>query len=230
MTLLASPRILVVDDERHMREMLELGLAQHGFEVVAVADGPAALAALEAREVDAIVLDVLMPKIDGTSLLPLLRRRTEAPIVMLSARSDPPDKIAALAAGADDYVGKPFDLGELAARLHSRLRRPQLAKRESIAYAGVAVDIATRRVERDGRPIALTVREFDLLVTLLREPGRVFTREQLIDRVWGRDAAVEPNVVETYVSYLRSKLHDGGALPLIRTIRRVGYTLRADTG
>jgi two-component system response regulator PrrA len=223
---LAKSKVLVVDDERHMRDMLDLGLTQHGFDVLAVSDGPAALEAVPGFRPDAIVLDVMMPKIDGTSLVPLLRRLTEAPIVMLSARNDAHDKISALTAGADDYVGKPFDLGELAARLHSRLRRPQLAKRDTITYADVVMDVTTRDVERAGQRIALTAREFDLLAVLLREPGRVFTREQLIDKVWGYDAAVEPNVVETYVSYLRAKLHLPELKPLIRTIRRVGYTAR----
>jgi DNA-binding response OmpR family regulator len=160
--------------------------------------------------------------------VPLIRRVTEAPIVMLSALGDPQDKIAGLTAGADDYVGKPFDLGEVAARLRAQLRRPQLAKRDVIRYADVVLDIDSRRAETGSGPIDLTAREFDLLVVLLREPGRVFTRDQLLDRVWGRDAAVEPNVVETYVSYLRAKLGDGGPRPLIRTIRRVGYTARID--
>ncbi|HTX59525.1 MAG TPA: response regulator transcription factor [Verrucomicrobiae bacterium] len=225
----ARPRVLVIDDEPHMRDMLEIGLERHGFDVKCAADGPAALALFDsAWRPDAIVLDVVMPKIDGMALLPMLRRASEAPIVMLSARREVPDKIAALTAGADDYVGKPFDLGELAARLHSRVRRPQLSKPQSLAFAGVALDLEKREVERDGIPIALTAREFDLLATLIREPGRVFTREQLIDRVWGYEAAVEPNVVETYVSYLRAKLERPPFSPLIRTIRRVGYTIRAE--
>ncbi len=229
MPILDRPRILVVDDERHMRNMLELGLAQHGFDVTSAADGAEALERARTSKFDAIVLDVMMPRIDGTSLVPMLRRLTEAPIVMLSARKDAPDQIAALTAGADDYVGKPFDLGELAARLHSRLRRPQLAKRDTIVYGGIVMDNASREVEFRGSSLPLTTREFDLLAMFAREPGRVFTREQLIDNVWGRDAAVEPNVVETYVSYLRAKLDAAGGSGLIRTIRRVGYTLRDDS-
>ena len=228
MASLADPTILVIDDEPNVRDMLEIGLTQHGFAVVSAGDGPAALAMLRASRPDAILLDVMMPKVDGISLVPLIRRLTEAPIVMLSALSDAQDKIAGLAAGADDYVGKPFDLGEVAARLRAQLRRPQLAKRDVIRYADVIIDIATRRVETASGHVELTAREFDLLVTLLREPGRVFTRDQLLDRVWGRDAAVEPNVVETYVSYLRGKLGQQGPRPLIRTIRRVGYTARVD--
>src|SRR5215469_11092387 len=178
------PRILVVDDERHMRNMLELGLAQHGFDVATAADGVEALARVRDATFDAIVLDVMMPRIDGTSLVPMLRRITEAPIIMLSARKESPDQIAALTAGADDYVGKPFDLGELAARLHSRLRRPQLAKRDTLNYAGIVMDNSSRAVEFESKELTLTAREFDLLAMLVREPGRVFTREQIIDKVW----------------------------------------------
>jgi DNA-binding response OmpR family regulator len=228
MAALDRPTVLVVDDEPNVREMLEIGLSQHGFHVRCAVDGAQALQMLPACNPDAILLDIMLPKIDGVSLLPLLRRITEAPILMLSALSDAQDKIAGLTAGADDYVGKPFDLGEVAARLRAQLRRPQLAKRDVIRYADVVLDITTRRAETASGPVELTAREFDLLVTLLREPGRVFTRDQLLDRVWGRDAAVEPNVVETYVSYLRAKLGEAGPRPLIRTIRRVGYTARTD--
>ena len=227
MASLDNPTILVVDDEPNVREMLEIGLAQYGFVVRCAVDGAQALGMFECRP-DAILLDIMLPKIDGVSLLPLFRRVTEAPILMLSALSDAQDKITGFAAGADDYVGKPFDLGEVAARLRAQLRRPQLAKRDVIRYADVVVDINSRRVETASGEIELTAREFDLLVTLLREPGRVFTRDQLLDRVWGRDTAVEPNIVETYVSYLRSKLGEAGPRPLIRTIRRVGYTARID--
>jgi DNA-binding response OmpR family regulator len=228
MASLDHPTVLVVDDEPNVREMLEIGLAQHGFAVRCAVDGAQALRMLPECRPDAILLDIMLPKIDGVSLLPLFRRITEAPILMLSALSDAQDKIAGLTAGADDYVGKPFDLGEVAARLRAQLRRPQLAKRDVIRYADVVVDMTTRRIETAAGPIELTAREFDLLVTFLREPGRVFTRDQLLDRVWGRDAAVEPNVVETYVSYVRSKLGTAGPRPLIRTIRRVGYTARVD--
>ena len=220
------PRVLVIDDERYMREMLEMGLVQHGFEVRTAADGSTALESIATWEPDVVVLDIMMPKIDGMSLIPMIRRASEVPIVMLSARDEPHDKIAALTAGADDYLGKPFNLGELAARLHSRLRRPMLAQPATLAFADLAMDLAKREVSRAGTAVALTVREFDLLATLLREPGRVFTREQLIDRVWGYEAAVEQSAVDTYISYLRAKIDAPPHEPLIRTIRRVGYTLR----
>ena len=228
MALLDNPLVLVVDDEPNVREMLEIGLAQHGFTIRCAADGAQALGVLRELRPDAILLDVMMPTIDGVSLVPLIRRITEAPILMISALTDAQDKISGLTAGADDYVAKPFDLGEVAARVRAQLRRPQLAKRDVIRYADIVMDMTTRRVESESGPVELTAREFDLLATFLREPGRVFTRDQLLDRVWGRDAAVEPNVVETYVSYVRSKLGERGPRPLIRTIRRVGYTARID--
>jgi DNA-binding response OmpR family regulator len=227
MASLDNPTILVVDDEPNVREMLAIGLSQHGFNVHCAVDGAQALSMLPACRPDAILLDIMLPKVDGVSLLPLFRRITEAPILMLSALSDAQDKIAGLTAGADDYVGKPFDLGEVAARLRAQLRRPQLAKRDVIRYADVVLDVNSRRAQTAAGAIELTAREF-VLATLLREPGRVFTRDQLLDRVWGQDAAVEPNVVETYVSYLRAKLGESGPRPLIRTIRRVGYTARID--
>ena len=227
MASLDNPTILVVDDEPNVREMLEIGLSQHGFVVHCAADGAQALSMLPACRPDAILLDIMLPKIDGVSLVPLFRRITEAPIVMLSALSDTQDKIAGLTAGADDYVGKPFDLGEVAARLRAQLRRPHLEKRDMIRYGDIVLDINSRRAETASGLVELTVREFDLLVTLLREPGRVFTRDQLLDRVWGQDAEVEPNVVETYVSYLRAKIDANFDPKLIRTIRGAGYALRA---
>lgn len=223
------PRVLVVDDEPNMREMLELGLAQHGFDVTAVADGPSALAIVRELRPDAIILDVMMPKIDGLSLLPMLRRITEAPVLMLSAKTEIETRLAGLSGGADDYIAKPFELRELAVRLRTRLRRPQLAAPERLTFADLEMDLQTRIVVRAGSRIELTAREFDLLAVLLRQPGRVFTRDQLIDLAWGEDVAVGPNAVETYISYLRTKL-DRPPLPhLIHTIRRVGYTLRTES-
>ncbi len=226
---MSEGRVLVVDDDAQMRDMLDLGLRGSGFDVRCATDGASALELLRSPwQPDVIVLDVVMPKLDGIALIPMLRRMSEVPILMLSARSEALDKITALSAGADDYMAKPFDLGELVARLRSRIRRPQLASRRTLSFADIEMDLDARSIARAGRPVELTAREFDLLATLLREPGRVFTRSQLIDRVWGDEAAVEPNVVETYVSYLRAKLEQPPAKRLIRTIRRVGYTIRAD--
>ncbi len=221
-----GPRVLVVDDEAAMRDVLELGLKGHGFAVRVAADAQAALAAVDTWEPEAIILDVMMPRIDGISLLPILRRRTEAPILMLSAKSEIDAKIASLAQGADDYVAKPFDLAELAARIYSRLRRPQLSRRDVLQFADLSVDIPTRSAMRNGERIELSTREFDLLVALIRHPGRVFSREALIDLVWGMDAEVAPNAVETYISYLRAKIERSDRRRLIYTIRGAGYSMR----
>ncbi len=224
-----DPRVLVIDDERSMREVLEMGLASNGFSVRTASEAKSALTLLEEWEPEAIVLDVMMPYVDGISLIPLIRRRSEAPIIMLSAKVELDAKVASLARGADDYLAKPFELAELVARIHSRLRRPQLSKREVLQFADLSMDMATRMAARAGKRIALSTREFDLLATLLRQPGRVFTREQLIDLAWGEDAEVAPNAVETYISYLRGKIEGDGLPRLIHTIRGVGYSVRSES-
>lgn len=216
----------VVDDERHIREMLELGLGREGYLVRCAADGQAALALVREWEPDIIVLDVMLPKIDGFALLPLLRRQTEAPIVMLTARGDIPDRVEGLARGADDFLPKPFAFEELLARLGAALRRPRLASAQTMRFADLFVDLARRDVLRGERRIDLTPREYDLLLTLMREPKRVWAKEQLLDSVWGHDFEGNPSIVETYVSYLRAKLDAAGEPPLIHTVRGVGYALR----
>jgi len=172
------------------------------------------------------LLDVMMPKIDGLTLLPLLRNLTEVPIIMLTARGDVRDKIDGLKAGADDYLAKPFDVAELVARVSTALRRPTLRSVHRLTFADLSVDLEERSVQRAGQDIDLSAREFDLLATLIRRPKRVFTREELLDLVWGRDREVTLNTVETYVSYLRGKIDRDFDRKLLRTIRGVGYVLR----
>ncbi|MDB5073458.1 MAG: cusR, partial [Candidatus Eremiobacteraeota bacterium] len=218
-------RLLVVDDERPIREMLELGLKNRGFDVRSAADGPAAIPLIQEWKPDLIVLDVMLPKVDGLAMLPLLRRLTEAPIVMLSAKGELDDRVRGLDRGADDYVAKPFEMSELVARLRSALRRPRLEHVEVISYADVEVELETRTVRRGGRTLDLSPLEYDLFVTLLRHPRRVFSRDQLLDLVWGDDAEVGPGNVERYISYVRAKVDDGAATRLIHTIRGVGYSL-----
>ncbi|MEA2720966.1 MAG: two-component system, OmpR family, response regulator MprA [Candidatus Eremiobacteraeota bacterium] len=219
------PRLLVVDDERPIREMLELGLKTRGFDVRSVADGPAAIPVIKDWKPELILLDVMMPKVDGFTMLPMLRRLTEAPIVMLSARGEVESRVTGLNRGADDYVAKPFEMPELVARLRSALRRPRLEHVEAISYADVEVELQTRTVRRAGRVLDLSPLEYHLFVTLLRQPRRVFTREQLLDLVWGDESEVGPGSVERYVSYLRAKVDEGAAARLIHTIRGVGYSL-----
>ncbi len=220
-------RVAVIDDERSIREMLEVGLAQEGFDVRSAVDSASGLALVRAWEPQCIVLDVMMPKVDGIATIPMIRRLTESPIVMLTARGDVRDRIEGIAAGADDYLPKPFDLAELAIRIRAALRRPQLASARSLRVADLEIDLDTREARRGERRISLSTREFDLLVALARRPGRVYTRDELLDLVWGVDAAVTLNSVETYIHYLRVKVDLPDEERLIRTIRGVGYALRA---
>ncbi len=222
-------RVLVVDDEAAIRDLLEYGLGQAGFSVRSVIDGREAIEAIRAWSPEVVILDVMLPETDGFTLLPALRRLTDVPIVMLSAKTETSEKVAGLSRGADDYVSKPFELEELIARLHSALRRPRMELRQTFAYADLSVDLARRSVYRGNRRVELSTREFDLLLTFVRHPEQVFTRSQLLDLVWGVDRDVVPNTVETYVSYLRAKLDSGEPVKLIQTLRGIGYTLRAAT-
>ena len=218
---------MIVDDERGLRELLEYGLDQAGFSVRSATEGSAALALLEAWPPDVIVLDVMLPGSDGFTLLPEIRRLTTAPVVMLTARTELSEKIAGFTAGADDYVGKPFDLEELVARLRTLLRRPRIDQRETFSYADLSIDAPSRTVYRGNRRIDLSAREFDLLCVFAEHAEEVLTRSQLLDMVWGIDRDVIPNTVETYVSFLRAKLDSGEPIKLIQTLRGVGYSLRA---
>jgi two-component system OmpR family response regulator len=221
-------RILVVDDERRIRELLELSLSHHGYEVRSAADGQAALALAKEWEPDAVILDVMLPKIDGISLLPMLRRVTDVPVIMLSAKGEVEDKVSGLTQGADDYISKPFEIDELLAHVEAKLRRPRLEHREVLRLDDLAVDLETHIVERAGRRIELSPLEYRLLITLLRRPKRVFTRDELLSMVWGDEKDVTPSAVERYISYLRAKIDDGFAKPLLHTVRGVGYTLREE--
>jgi DNA-binding response OmpR family regulator len=225
---LLHARVLVVDDEVAVRDMLTYGLGKAGFEVQIASDARTALDAAQAERLDAIILDVMLPEIDGFSVLPALRRITDVPIIMLSAKTAIADKVLGLSRGADDYVIKPFDLDELIARIRSALRRPRLEIRETLRYADLMIDVGNRLVFRGERKIDLSKREFALLATFMREPGRVFTRSQLLDLVWGVDREVVLNVVETYISYLRSKIDDCEKMKLLRTVRGSGYVLQSE--
>jgi len=220
------PRVLVVDDERGLRELLEYGLGRAGFDVRSVTEGSAALPLLESWSPDVIVLDVMLPGGDGFTFLPEIRRRTTAPVVMLTARTEVAERVAGLTAGADDYVGKPFDLEELVARLRTLLRRPSIEERETFEYADLSIDARSRTVYRGNRRIELSPREFDLLRTFAERAEEVLTRSQLLDLVWGIDRDVVPNTVETYVSFLRAKIDSGEPVKLIQTLHGVGYALK----
>jgi two-component system response regulator MprA len=195
----ATARVAVIDDEPAIRLVLESELREAGFEVRAARDAPAGLQLVRDWEPDLILLDVMMPKIDGISALPAFRSLTQAPILVLSAKGGTDDKVRGLERGADQYIAKPFEIPELVARLKSALRRPRLDKPEILTFQDLVLDLRHRSVRRNGHEVALTTREFDLLETFMRQPRRVFSKDQLISLVWGEDAEVSTNAVETYV-------------------------------
>lgn len=219
--------ILVVDDDPKIRSVLGRGLRFEGYDVQLAADGYEALRIARAMPLDLVVLDVMLPGMDGMEVCRRLRRGMSAPILMLTARDAVPDRIAGLDSGADDYLIKPFDFDELLARVRALLRRVQPQGEEVLAFDDLRLNTGTREAERAGRRIELTTREYELLLLFLRHPRQVLTREQILDRIWG-DASVESNTIEVHVGRLRDKLEAGGEERLIQTIRGAGYALRAE--
>jgi two-component system, OmpR family, response regulator MprA len=221
-------RILVVDDEPQLRRALERALKLEGYEVALAGDGEEALEAATRQHPDAIVLDVLMPKLDGLEVCRMLRERHDrTPVLMLTARDAVTDRVDGLDAGADDYVVKPFALEELLARLRALLRRGDgNGAGETLAYGGLTLSPATREVHREERQIELTKTEFALLEQLLRHPRQVLTRSQIFEAVWGYDFGPRSNSLEVYIGYLRRKTEEDGEPRLIQTVRGVGYALR----
>jgi two-component system response regulator PrrA len=226
-----SPDVLVVDDDEDIRVSLDRGLRLSGFDVRTAADGESALQAVAGRVPDCIVLDVGLPGRDGVAVVESLRRDgVTVPVLMLSARTSVEDRVTGLAAGADDYLVKPFALAELVARLRALLRRVPTPGPSALTVGPLAVDPARRRVAVGGASVELTRREFDLLETLARNSGIVLSRERLLELVWGYDFAVDTNVVDVFVSQLRRKLEAGGALRLLHTVRGIGFSLEVRDG
>ncbi len=214
--------VLLVDDDASIRRMLTRTLAAEGYAVSAVADGGAALAAVERSVPDALVLDVAMPGLDGLAVTRRLRGKGLAlPILLLTARDGLGERVAGLDAGADDYLVKPFESDELAARLRALLRRNRPPE-QRLAFADLSLDVGAGTAHRHGRAIALTRREAELLEVLLRHPRTVVTREMALEEVWGGEGEASLNVVDRYVAYLRRKL---GEPPLIETVRGLGFRL-----
>ena len=229
----AGVRVLVVDDEPSIADTIVTALSYEGFTVATAADGNTALALVAEFGPDLIILDVMLPDLDGISIARRLRAdAVETPILFVTARDAPNDRIEGLTAGGDDYVTKPFTLAEVIARVHAILRRTYGASAVSTArlqFADLMLDVDTHEVWRAGEPLRLTATEFNLLCFFMENPRLVLSKTQILDHVWHYDFEGDPNVVETYVSYLRKKLDRLGP-PLIHTIRLVGYTLRESDG
>ena len=225
------PRVLVVDDEEHITELVAMALGYNGFEVERLSSGRAALEAVERRRPDLVVLDVMLPDLDGFEVARRLRQAegagTRVPVIFLSARDTTSDKVEGLRLGSDDYVTKPFSIEELVERVKAVLRRSSGTGpgERRLAYADLELDEDTRDVWRAGRLVELTATEYRLLHYLLSNARRVLTRDQILEHVWDYDFAGNASVLETYISYLRHKIDDVEP-PLIHTVRGVGYTLR----
>jgi len=221
-------KILVVDDEPAVRESLRRALQLEGYEVDLAGDGLEALESMRDNGVDAIILDVSMPRLDGLETCRRLRSEGSAlPVLMLTARDEVADRVAGLDAGADDYVVKPFALEELLARLRALLRRAAPADDgDVLRFSDLELDPATREVRRGGNPIELTRTEFSLLELFLLNPRQVLTRSIIFERVWGYDFGFGSNSLDVYIGYLRRKTEHGGKPRLIQTVRGVGYALR----
>ena len=220
-------KILVVEDEKKIASFVRMGLEGAGFDVEVSHHGDEGYVLATTRPFDALVLDIMLPGRDGLSILKNLRMRgNPVPVVLLSARSEPHERVEGLNLGADDYLVKPFYIEELVARLHVVTRRAAGTGTSTLAVADLLIDLLTREVQRGGRSIELTAREFRLLEHLARSPGRVHTRAQLCEQVWGYDFDPGTNLVDVYIQRLRRKIEAPGAPALIETIRGVGYRIR----
>ncbi len=223
-----EPAVLIVDDDAGIREALRRGLDLEGFAVSEAPDGEAALAEVAATSPQVVVLDVVMPGLSGVEVVRRLREDGRTlPVCILSARDEVEDRVAGLAAGADDYVVKPFSVAELAARLHALVRLHQVRTARPLVVGDLAIDPAARTATSHGRDLELTAREFDLLFVLADHARIVLSRAQLLEQVWGYTWEVESNAVDVFVGYLRRKMEAEGEPRLLQTVRSVGFVLRA---
>ncbi|MGH2598029.1 MAG: response regulator transcription factor [Dehalococcoidia bacterium] len=221
----SQKRVLVVDDEETIVEFLTMGLSYEGWSVSVAMDGPAALAAVQQQRPDLVILDVMLPGLDGIGVCRRLRDAGDVPIIMLTARGELEDRVTGLDSGADDYLVKPFRFQELLARIRAVLRRRAPHAHSIVSAADVRLNRDTREVERAGQPVELTQREFDLLELLIDHPRQVLSRETILNRLWGYDFTGDTNVIDVHIAAVRRKLGDSEHT-LIRTIRGIGYSLR----
>jgi DNA-binding response OmpR family regulator len=220
-------RVLVVDDERPIVDLVRGYLAREGYAVISAGDGPAALVAARGSDVDVVILDLMMPGLDGIEVCRQLRTFSDAYVLMLTARGEEIDRIVGLTVGADDYLVKPFSPRELVARVKALLRRPRTPRRRAALAPGLELDEARRSVRVDGSVVELTALEFDILAALARAPGVVVRRAELLERLWGDEYVDDSHLVDVHVANLRRKLGDDAAEPrFIETLRGVGYRMR----
>ena len=223
------PLVLIVEDEKPLVTMLRYNLEKEGFDVSTAGDGEEALIRIAERKPDVVLLDWMLPFVSGIEICRQIRRAPQTrtlPVIMLTARGEEGDRVRGLNSGADDYVVKPFSPSELIARLRALIRRAQpSAAEEALAFADVAMDLAAHRVSRGGRQVHLGPTEFRLLRYLMQHQGRVFSREQLLDAVWGHDVYVEARTVDVHIRRLRKALNAEGGQDIVRTVRSAGYAL-----
>ncbi len=223
-----AEHILVIEDETRIADLLRRGLTYEGFRVSAAGDGQSGLAMARDDPPDLVILDWMLPGLDGLEVCKRLRAAGPVPIIMLTAKESVPDRVAGLNAGADDYMVKPFAFDELLARIRAQLRRNRPQATEILHFSDLTMNTATREVTRSGRKLELTTKEYDLLELFLRHPRQVLTRDVIFDRIWSYDFGGESNIIEVYVRYLRQKTEANGEPRIIQTIRGVGYALRED--
>lgn len=223
-------RILIIEDEKNLVRFMQLELEHEHFLVKVAYDGESGLHLALVEEWDLILLDIMLPHLDGIEVCRRIRNVKSTPVIMLTARDAIDDRIQGLDSGADDYIPKPFDIEELLARIRAIFRRVELEERQVrtvLTFRDLTIDPDSRVATRGGTPIELTKREFDLLLVLMRHPNLVQTRDMLLDKVWGYDSMVETKVVDVYVRYLRSKLDVNGEDSVIQTVRGLGYVIRS---
>lgn len=223
-----SARILIIEDDEAILTFLRRGLAYDGYEVDTAKDGQTGLSLARDNPPELVVLDWMLPGLDGLEVCRRLRAGGSIPILMLTARDTVSDRVQGLDAGADDYMVKPFNLDELLARMRALLRRTQPTRPKVYEFKDLTLDTGTRQATRNERVISLTAKEYELLELFMRHPRQVLTREMIYDDVWGYDFGGESNIIEVYVRYLRQKLEEGEELRLIHTVRGMGYVLRED--